>query len=84
MRLAGRSSERERPLNGVEGLGGDGDASQARLVAAYAVVERHYAVKDDKTFAEMLAAPEPEPEPRDEPAKPVSLRNRRATLARRR
>jgi hypothetical protein len=47
------------------------------------VVERLYAVKD-KALVETLAAPEPEPEPRDEPAKPVSLRNRRAMLARRR
>ena len=57
--------------------------ADGKIVAAYEVVERLFAVKDPAVI-EALALPEPAPEPRVDHAKPVDLRNRRAMLARRR
>jgi hypothetical protein len=64
----------------------DGDADHARLVAAYEVVERLFAVKDPSLIVAVgsISSNEPIAEPRHDLAKPVNFRNRRAMLARRR
>jgi hypothetical protein len=71
--------EQHRRGDGVEGRLGDGDVDQARLVAAYEVVERLFAVKD-ASLVEALATPESQP--RGDLVEPMKPRNRRQMLAR--